>query len=359
MGSKDRKSVSELIYSFYRLGHAQKELTVEEKVLTGIFLCNHSSNELLNHFKPEWNEIIGFPLAEKIAVFKRETSILIRSQEVKDIFPWREELSDGIEADLFNQSFLEQPELFLRIRPGKEETVIKKLTNNGIIFKELFNNCIALPNATKLNTIIQADVEAVVQDYSSQRVGNFFEPLTAKGQLPNPAVWDCCAGSGGKSIMAYDLNPKINITVSDIRASILQNLHDRFKKAGITKYHSFISDLSVPHCQLPAVNYQLIFIDVPCSGSGTWLRTPEQLYFFDPVKIKYYSELQKKIVSNVIPTLQAGGQLVYITCSVFKEENELIANFIEQQFRLQLVQMKLLKGYEMKADTMFVAVFEK
>ena len=67
--------------------------------------------------------------------------------------------------------------------------------------------------------------------------------------------------------------------------------------------------------------------------------------------------MQQQIVSNVIPHLQTGGLFIYITCSVFKNENEDMVSFITKKFHLQLLQMELLKGYDKKADSMFVAVF--
>ena len=72
-----------------------------------------------------------------------------------------------------------------------------------------------------------------------------------------------------------------------------------------------------------------------------------------------YADKQRKIVANVIPLLEKDGMLIYITCSVFKKENEAMVNFIKEQFHLQLVQMELLKGYDKKADTMFIAAFLK
>ncbi len=52
-GSKDRKIITNLCYAYFRLGHSLKQLSVEEKILTGIFLTNQSSNDLLDYFKPE------------------------------------------------------------------------------------------------------------------------------------------------------------------------------------------------------------------------------------------------------------------------------------------------------------------
>jgi 16S rRNA (cytosine967-C5)-methyltransferase len=57
--------------------------------------------------------------------------------------------------------------------------------------------------------------------------------------------------------------------------------------------------------------------------------------------------------------LEPGGYLLYITCSVFKKENEEAVNFVKEKFHLQLVKMELQKGYDKKADTMFAALLQK
>jgi 16S rRNA (cytosine967-C5)-methyltransferase len=206
--------------------------------------------------------------------------------------------------------------------------------------------------------VLLVDKEVVVQDYSSQQVLNFL--IECSISLPDkPSVWDCCAASGGKSILLYDiLKGKCKITVSDIRPSILSNLHQRFKKALIKNYQYFISDIANPTEPLPATIYDIILCDAPCTGSGTWSRTPEQLYFFDVATIATYTRLQKQIIENAITHLAKGGIFVYITCSVFAKENEAIATYIQEKFKLQLLQQKNILGYDYKADSMFVAVFK-
>src|SRR6266542_2682374 len=91
-GSKDRKNISQLCYAFFRVGKALPQLAIEERVLTGLFLCSHAPNELLQHLKPEWNEKAHVSLAEKIHLLTATGTPLT----LNEIFPWKDELSDGI-----------------------------------------------------------------------------------------------------------------------------------------------------------------------------------------------------------------------------------------------------------------------
>ena len=276
-----------------------------------------------------------------------------------DIFSCKDELSESINKQDFILSHLEQPDLFLRLRPGKEELVKLELNKEGIKFRVITDYCIALPNSSKIDKLIELDKEAVVQDYSSQRVGELMEIVSRQMPKQGPLIaWDCCAGSGGKSIMLCDLNPSVDITISDIRKSILVNLEKRFSDAGITKFKTIIADLTCSPFTIPHSPFDLIIADLPCSGSGTWGRTPEQLYYFAEVKIKQYAALQKEIVSNLVSCMKSGGYLLYCTCSVFKKENEEIVEFIENELYLKRVKVELLEGYKMKADTMFAALLQ-
>jgi 16S rRNA (cytosine967-C5)-methyltransferase len=355
-GSTDRRTISHLCYYYFRLGQALKNVSIEEKVLIAVFLCEHLPNKLLTYFRPEWNESINVSLAEKL-------SIIHHTHLIPDIFPWHEELSNGIDYQKFCESFLIQPDLFLRLRPGNEEIVMKKLLNSNIKFRLIGDSCITLSNATKIDEVIQVNKEAVIQDYSSQQVGNFLQVpstnLNPHGFHPTSTirVWDCCAASGGKSILVKDTLGNINLSVSDIRESILINLKKRFGEAGIKKYESFAADFSSAFGHRSPEKFDLIIADVPCTGSGTWGRSPEALSFFDTKEIETYSALQKKIISNVIPSLKGNGRLVYLTCSVFKGENEGMVDFILKNFSLELERMEVLTGYDKKADTMFAAAF--
>ena len=324
----------------------------EERILMGLFLGSSQSNEILQELRPEWNEKIHFSVEEKCSMPDVQCSTL-------NLFSFTDELSEGIETERFILSHLVQPDLFLRLRPGKEISVMQKLYKAGIRFEQITNTCIALPNSSRIDDVIELNKEALVQDYSSQRTGELLNNLKSKTANHKLEVWDCCAASGGKSIMLYDLDSTIGLTVSDVRESILVNLRKRFNEAGIKKYQSFIIDLTKPILKLKSPAFNLIICDAPCSGSGTWGRTPEQLYYFEKNKIVSYATLQRQIVSNVIPLLKPGSYFLYITCSVFKKENEEVVESIRKDFGFTITRMDVLKGYDKKADTMFAALLQK
>ena len=346
-GSKDRKQISSLCYNFYRLGNAKKNESIEQRIIIATFLCSYEHNLFLQQISPDFNEKIALDVNAKMDFL---------GINAHDIFPFQNETGDDVDSDKYAFSFLQQPLFFVRIRPGKEVVVLEKLSNNNIEFKEVSTSCIALPQGFKTDSFFVPNKEVVIQDRNSQQVFNYLQrqDVYLKKDI---LVWDCCAASGGKSILLYDaLDGHVDLDVSDVRPSILNNLRSRFKEAGIKNYHAFTANLLEEQSAIPEKKYDLIICDAPCTGSGTWSRTPEQSAFFDASKIDEYAGMQLKIASNAINYLQSDGLFFYITCSVFKKENEDVVEALKEKFHLQLLQIEYLKGYEMRADTMFVAV---
>jgi 16S rRNA (cytosine967-C5)-methyltransferase len=351
-GSKDRRIITSLCYDYFRLGvGVTSDLDLSEKILLATFLFDNGPSKLAESRNSLGNESRNFEIISKLDSVKKVFN-------AENIFPFNEELSKEIDIKKFNLSFLIQPKLFVRIRPGKEKVVFNKLNTANVYFENLSQDCLAFSNNEKVSNVLSIDKEVVIQDFNSQRTEDLFkDQLQAQLKM---SLWDCCAASGGKSILAHDLFKNIELTVSDTRKSILHNLKLRFQKAGITNYTSFVADLSVPKpFKELKKSFDVIIADVPCSGSGTWARTPEQLSFFDKKQIEEYANLQQKVVINSVPYLTQEGLFLYITCSVFRKENEENVLFIQEQTGLQLIRSEYLKGYEILADTLFVALFRK
>jgi 16S rRNA (cytosine967-C5)-methyltransferase len=348
-GSKDRKQVAHLCYCTFRIGRALPHLPAEQRMIYALFLCHDSPYSLLEELDPELNKKTAEKLEKKIHFLHRGQSF--REEEV---FPWTGYLSPVINQEEFLHSFFHQPDLFLRIRPGKVEEVHRKLRAAEIPFSTVQGDSIALSNGTKVEDVIQINSEAVVQDLSSQQTLNSFISHNEGGGVFS--AWDCCAASGGKSLLLYDIYPKVVLTVSDIRENILFNLKNRFEEAGIRNYRSMVFDAGT---SINKEQYDLVICDAPCTGSGTWGRTPEQLLYFDESKIMHYADLQKRISVNAAASVREGRWFLYITCSVFREENEAVVDHIKDHTGLQLEEQQYHKGYNHNADTLFTALFRK
>ena len=346
MGSTDRRIASRLVYNYFRLGRALPDLIAEERLFIAEFFCNTQLNSFLQHFKPEWAACIHFGIDEKLNMVKA----VHPDFKLDDIFPWAGQLSAGIDKEAFLRSFFIQPDLFIRVQKGFETQVKVALAAAEIVFKDEGNGCFALPNGTRLENIFPNQHFYEVQDLSSQLTADYFRPQKWD------YWWDACAASGGKSLLLYDLEPTIKLVVSDIRESILSNLDERFQQVGLRKYQKKLLDLTQNNdLLLHDYAFDGIILDAPCSGSGTWGRTPEMISQFDSYKIEFFQKLQQSIVRNVAKHLKPGKPLIYITCSAFKAENEDVVNFMIKELGLKLQEQTVLKGYENKADTMFVA----
>jgi 16S rRNA (cytosine967-C5)-methyltransferase len=351
-GGSDRKLISTLCYGFFRLGNFGIDWPEAARWQAIIFLYPPAEIIAKELLPESWQLHLADPLFDKFSWL----ATIGLSGNWQSIFPFKHLLSDNISVNDFVVSHLRQPDLFLRVRPGKWPQVEKKLQAAGIEFHKVGADALSLLNTTSIEQVLKIDEEVVIQDLSSQRVAELFHPIPVDAIKPL-TVWDSCAASGGKSILAKDYFGSIRLTVSDVRASVLHNLEKRFVKAGINTYDQRVVDLSKAGFALPP--QQLLICDVPCSGSGTWGRTPEQIRFFTEEKLADYNQRQRAILAQVAPAVAENGYLLYITCSVFRSENEAMVSWFQQGFPFRLVESKLLEGYQHRADTLYAALLQK
>jgi len=346
MGSSDRRWTTRYLYSYFRLGQALKKEDQLMRLAIADFLCNQTESLVIDYYLPQLKDQLLLPVQAKIALIEDAFPAFL----LEDVFPFKAELSDGISKVDFLNSFFIQPDLFLRIKANRQQAFFDLLVKAEVNVKVINEKTLSLPNGTKLEKLLPENEYYQVQDLSSQKTGEYFLPK------PYEYWWDCCAASGGKSLLLHDIEPKVQLLVSDVRENSLHNLDERFQAAGIKKYQKKVLDLLQNNEQdLHDYFFDGIILDAPCSGSGTWGRTPEMLYHFEEHKIDFFSGLQKSIGAGVVKYLKPGKALIYITCSVFKKENEeVIAHLLENQ-PLQLESMQSITGYNDKADTMFIA----
>src|SRR5690606_38472544 len=242
-------------------------------------------------------------------------------------------------------------DLYIRMYAEKQDMIISELNTAAVPFRQIGKYTLALPNGARLNHIFSGIGKPYeIQDLSSQQTRKYLQPNRYEHW------WDACAASGGKSLLLHAEEPHIKLVVSDTRESVLDNLDERFISAGLRTYQKKVLDLTRnPNPVLHHYEFDGIILDAPCSGSGTWGRTPEMISQFAGHRIMDYQKLQKSIASNIIGYLKPGKPLIYITCSVFREENEDLTDYLISEYGLKQESRELLRGYEHKADTMFVA----
>jgi 16S rRNA (cytosine967-C5)-methyltransferase len=249
-----------------------------------------------------------------------------------------------------------QPLLFIRIRPWQKEKVIEKLAAANIEYKEVAEDTFSFANTTSLQNVLALNKDAVIQDLNSQALAALLLLVPTSEEHPIQ-VWDACAASGGKTILMFDTMSNIRMHLSDIRESILYNADKRLQEAGIRP--ASVQEIDLTEAFDIKKPFDFVFADVPCSGSGTWGRTPEQLAYFTEAQLNKYTQLQSQILHNIIPTVKLNGHLLFVTCSVYKDENEKNVEALIATGKFKVVKQQYFTGYDQQADTLFGALLEK
>jgi 16S rRNA (cytosine967-C5)-methyltransferase len=192
-----------------------------------------------------------------------------------------------------------------------------------------------------------------VQDEGSQIVSSL---VAAR---PGEAILDFCSGSGGKTLaFAPAMLGKGQIYLHDIREGALLEAKKRLRRAGVQN----VQFLPPGHTQLARIKGRCdsVLIDVPCSGTGTLRRNPDQKWNLDEPLVARLVETQKAIAQEAIKYLKPGGRLVYVTCSLLSRENQAQVDSFLASFPLTLEAPPLfLPPVVGGMDGFFAAVFKK
>ena len=166
-----------------------------------------------------------------------------------------------------------------------------------------------LDDADVTKTEAYANGRIEVQDLGSQMV------LESIRILPGERWLDACAGAGGKTLqLSQRVGDEGEVEAHDIRPEALDEMLDRAERAERTNIRIT--------AQPAADAYAGVLVDAPCSGSGTWRRSPHLKWTTTPEIVATKARLQASLLDRFSTCVQAGGQLVYATCSLSREENE-------------------------------------
>ncbi len=354
-GSKDRKQISHVCYAVLRLGKSFLQLSFKSQFQIAHFIQHEEPGIWSFLYEKTWIEGWSKVLEERIKFIQS----IHHGFNVSSVFPIANISGLINNKEAFIQSHLYQPNVFIRLRPGCHGRVEAALSKKIISFQYIHENTILLPPSVDLSEVEGLNNAFVIQDISSQQTAKCIDYVAQHFPNHKPIkFWDCCAASGGKTLLAFDRLKHMDITVTDIRSAMLNNLHNRFKAAGILSYNHSTIDLTKPPFRLPHKKYDCIICDAPCTGSGTWSRTPEQLRYFNEDAISDYTKLQHTILQNIIPFLAPKGYLLYITCSVFKEENEDQIAASLNDYDISILASEYFEGAAYKGDTMYACLLQ-
>lgn len=149
------------------------------------------------------------------------------------------------------------------------------------------------------------------------------------GAAPGMVVLDYCAGAGGKALaLAAQMEGRGTLIAHDLTHARLKPLIHRAERAGADGLIRLFA--AADDAALSADAFDIVLVDAPCSGTGTWRRQPEGRLRLTEAELTGYIEQQREILEKAARHVRPGGRLVYATCSLLPCENEdRIAGFLD------------------------------
>lgn len=159
-------------------------------------------------------------------------------------------------------------------------------------------------------------------------------PQLACAALPSTgSVLDYCAGGGGKAL-AMAARGAAPVSAHDIEAARMADLPQRARRAG--------ANIRLLKPRMVRGHFDLVMADVPCSGSGTWRRTPDAKWRLSPKDLERLLALQSQILDEAATFVVAGGSLAYMTCSLLNAENgDQVAAFLARNPAFTLAEQQV------------------
>ena len=249
------------------------------------------------------------------------------------------------------------------------ENLIQELFGLGISCLPTQHSLVGLVLNTRNNVYALQpflDGRMELQDEGSQLIGPLVMPL------PGIKVLDACAGAGGKTLLlGAMMNNQGRLTALDIDERKLVELRKRVRRSGLSNvYAQTISEKgAISGCK--PNSFDRVLCDVPCSGSGVFRRNPESKWQLTLKDLEFLPLKQLEILHRFASYVKPGGCLIYVTCSIFKEENEdVVELFLKQNQEFSLIPastlLEVCKGNYLNLlptlgghDGFFAAVFSK
>ncbi|MCC2626148.1 MAG: hypothetical protein K0R14_2021 [Burkholderiales bacterium] len=219
-----------------------------------------------------------------------------------------------------------KPKICLRVNSKKitVDDYIKYLNEENIKYK-LVDKVIVLDNTIAIEKIpFFKEGYVSIQDIHAQKLKDVikFEP--------NQYVLDACSAPGGKSCQILE-NNQVNLLALDIDNNRLDKVRQNLDRLNL-KANTICANAAEMDWW-DKKQFDVIIADVPCSASGTFKKNPDIKFHRKVSDIKNFVATQREIICNLWQMLKDNGNMVYITCSIFKEENQDNISFFKQKLK--------------------------
>lgn len=188
---------------------------------------------------------------------------------------------------------------------------------------------------------------------------------------PGQVWWDACCGGGGKTLMLNDMmDYKGRVFATDTRPEAIKQFQMRESHGNLAHIQYQVLDSSIEN--LSDQMFNGILVDAPCTGLGTWARTPDARWRLRAKHVEFNRDLQFRILNNVVQSLPSGNRLVYSVCTVTPEETtQVVEAFMEKHPECPLEPFDhpltgeptdgtvMLHPDDHQGDGMFIARFRK
>lgn len=335
-GSKDRAAIAQRVFSVYRHRATlsrRMDSTAPRALLIASLLAEGSTEaEIASLFSGEGHAPLRLSEAERRAISmpaRGDPPAWVRGEFPEFLEP---ELRRAFGATLIDEmiAFTARASIDLRVNTLKTSRgdVLARLKDDGF-------GAQPTPYAPQGIRIPAGPATAALSRHALFLSGSFeFQDEAAQIAVQLCAahagmhVLDLAAGAGGKSLgLAAEMANKGEIVASDVRPAALDELRERAARAGAT----IIKTASPP----PNEKFDIVLLDAPCTGSGTWRRQPELKWRLVPERVAALIASQDVLLNEAASRVRIGGRLVYATCSILPSENEdRVATLSPDRFRL-------------------------
>jgi 16S rRNA (cytosine967-C5)-methyltransferase len=160
---------------------------------------------------------------------------------------------------------------------------------------------------------------------------------------PGMRVVDFCAGAGGKTLaLAAAMKNRGHLVAADIAEKRLERATQRLRRAGASiVQRQPLASARDKWVKRHAAGFDRVFVDAPCTGTGTWRRNPDAKWRLKPEDVAELPVLQADILDSAQRLVKPGGRLIYATCSLLMEEDEdQVAKFLDTHADFFLVPIR-------------------